>query len=241
MKNFIPINRKFFNNFLWKERRKFNRAEAWLDLLQIVSYDMFIKTKIINNKVIEYGYAQYPISISFLEKRWLWSKGKVRVFLTALVTAQMATLSTTQGTTLITICNYADYNGQLQSESTVTDPPKAQGLDTSKEIKKRKNKEFIPPTPKEIQNYGIEKGYKIDGEFIFNYYNENDWYDSRNKKVLNWKQKIRGVWFKEENKIKENINLKNRSWKVGFSVFHGNDTDLQNAKKEFGDKLIILK
>ena len=60
----------------------------------------------------------------------------------------------------------------------------------------------------EIDLFAKKEGYKIDAAHIWNYYNDNDWYDSKGSKVKNLKQKVRGVWFKEVNKI-TNKNLKN--------------------------------
>jgi hypothetical protein len=45
-------------------------------------------------------------------------------------------------------------------------------------------------------NYTTESATKA-----FNYYHP-EWKDSQGRKVLNWKQKMRGVWFKDENLIK---------------------------------------
>ena len=41
---------------------------------------------------------------------------------------------------------------------------------------------------------------KERGEFVWNYYNDADWFDSKGNPVLNWKQKMRSVWFKNEYK-----------------------------------------
>lgn len=64
------------------------------------------------------------------------------------------------------------------------------------------NKNNIAPTIDEVVLYFQEKGYtKESAVTAFNYYDSNEWNDSRGKKVLNWKQKMISVWFKEENKI----------------------------------------
>ncbi len=64
-----------------------------------------------------------------------------------------------------------------------------------------KKKKFTPPTLQEVVDYFKEKGYKESaGKKAFEYYNEADWDDSTGKKIKNWKQKMIGVWFKDENK-----------------------------------------
>lgn len=70
--------------------------------------------------------------------------------------------------------------------------------------KKEINKKdiYIPPTLEEVKSYFKEKGYKEDIAIrAFEYYNTSDWLDKNNNKVKNWKQKMIGVWFKEENKL----------------------------------------
>jgi hypothetical protein len=73
-------------------------------------------------------------------------------------------------------------------------------------IKERKVKEkrvIYIPSLDEVELYFKENGYTKDSAVkAFNYYSENNWKDSRNNQVKNWKQKMQGVWFKEENKIK---------------------------------------
>lgn len=72
-------------------------------------------------------------------------------------------------------------------------------------VKESKEKEFVPPTAEEIEEYGRQLGYKLDGRRIVEYYNSNNWMDSKNKPVNNWKMKVNSVWCKEECRIKEPI------------------------------------
>lgn len=66
----------------------------------------------------------------------------------------------------------------------------------------KKSKIFTPPTQIEVENYFLENGYtKESGLKAFNYYASNNWKDGKGNQVKNWKQKMIGVWFKEENKI----------------------------------------
>jgi hypothetical protein len=77
----------------------------------------------------------------------------------------------------------------------------------SNTIKESKVKEkkviYTHPLVDEVIFYFADNGYtKESAVKAFNYYQENDWKDSRNNQVKNWKQKMQGVWFKDENKIK---------------------------------------
>lgn len=67
-----------------------------------------------------------------------------------------------------------------------------------KEIKKE-SKVFVSPTLDEVKLFFDDNGY-ANGERAWNYYNDAGWKDSTGKPVKNWKQKMRGVWFRDENK-----------------------------------------
>lgn len=61
---------------------------------------------------------------------------------------------------------------------------------------------FTPPTREEVRAYIQEKGFIVDPDFFFDYYESDDWfaYNTRSKekeKMKNWKQKII-QWNKKE-------------------------------------------
>lgn len=63
-----------------------------------------------------------------------------------------------------------------------------------------KNKKFEPPTIEQVQEFFKQEGYRDDVAIkAFKYYSEANWHDSYGKPVKNWKQKMRAVWFKDEN------------------------------------------
>ena len=75
-----------------------------------------------------------------------------------------------------------------------------------REEKKRedKRKVFTPPSLLDVKEYFKEKGYTEQSAVkAFDYYEAGKWKDSKGNKVKNWKQKMQGVWFKDENKIVE--------------------------------------
>ena len=63
--------------------------------------------------------------------------------------------------------------------------------------KKRKSKTFSPPTLEEVQAYAKEKGYIVDTEYFFEFFETGNWIDSKGNKVKNWKQKLL-TWNKKE-------------------------------------------
>lgn len=69
---------------------------------------------------------------------------------------------------------------------------------------KRRRKPFTPPTLEQVEKYFEDNGYKTDiAKKAFMGYNEAGWFDSKGNKVLNWKQKMVNVWFKDEHKIQQ--------------------------------------
>ena len=74
--------------------------------------------------------------------------------------------------------------------------------ETEKNSSQRKKKKVsIPPSLAEVIKYFFDNGYSVDvGKRAFEGYNVADWHDTNGKPVLNWKQKMNNVWFKDENK-----------------------------------------
>lgn len=67
-------------------------------------------------------------------------------------------------------------------------------------VKKNTNV-FRPPILSEVVLYFLENGYTEQSAVkAFHYYDTAAWKDSKGNKVKNWKQKMQGVWFKDENK-----------------------------------------
>lgn len=102
----------------------------------------------------------------------------------------------------------------------------------SNAIKERKGKEkkttkkkFVPPTLEDVKKYIDANGQRLDAEHIFKYYNDAGWKDSKGSQVLNWKQKIRGVWFKPEEK---KVNLRDIKTVEELDEFLRNASDSEN-------------
>jgi len=49
---------------------------------------------------------------------------------------------------------------------------------------------FTPPSLEEVSQYINEKGYSIDANKFYEFFNEAGWIDSKGNKVKSWKQKI---------------------------------------------------
>ncbi len=67
---------------------------------------------------------------------------------------------------------------------------------------KKPKKVFTPPLLEDVILFFNENQYSdLGAKKAFEYYDEGNWKDSKGNQVKNWKQKMRGVWFKDEYKI----------------------------------------
>ena len=64
----------------------------------------------------------------------------------------------------------------------------------------RINKQFIPPTLEEIEEYCKERNNGVNAKQFYDYYSVNDWKDNRGNQIKNWKQKMIANWEGKVNK-----------------------------------------
>lgn len=67
---------------------------------------------------------------------------------------------------------------------------------------------FVPPTVEQVEEFCLSEGYMIDAEEFISFYEgqgeiqrKQGWYDTRGKRVRNWKQKLKLVWFKNDRRL----------------------------------------
>ena len=67
---------------------------------------------------------------------------------------------------------------------------------------KKTKVKFQPPTLQQVKDYFKEKGYsEVGAKKAWEYYDSADWKDSKGSQVKNWKQKMLGVWMRDEYKV----------------------------------------
>jgi len=84
---FIRLCRSYFSHPFWVERRKYDRAAAWLDLVAMCAFEP--RRAMINGEMIEIPRGGIAASERFLSDRWMWSRTKVRAFLDVLESENM--------------------------------------------------------------------------------------------------------------------------------------------------------
>ena len=85
----------------------------------------------------------------------------------------------------------------------ISKPEDENEIANANKSEKKFKTQFIIPTLEEVKQYFDENGYSSESAIkAHNHYSLANWHDVKNKPVLNWRQKMNTVWFKEENKKK---------------------------------------
>jgi hypothetical protein len=134
---FLPLYRSFQDNELWKEKRVFSKAEAWIDILFSARYQDEDGIVVIGMDELVIKKGQCLHSMRTWGQRWGWGEAKVRRFLKLLQKRRMIELKNVTKTTQLTVCNYATYNtDRRKDDAQSTRNRRAIGVHTNKEIKK---------------------------------------------------------------------------------------------------------
>lgn len=122
MKGWISLHRKIRCHPFYKERRKFSRFEAWVDMLLEANHAD--NKWIAGNEVIPIKRGSFITSELNLMERWQWSKTKVRSFLKLLEEEKMIVKKSDSKKTTIFIVNYDNYQGLETAEEPEKDQKK---------------------------------------------------------------------------------------------------------------------
>lgn len=106
----IKLHRSITNHWLYTEKRKFSKFEAWNDILLNVNF-LPAKT-IIKGKLININRGESIMSLETWGKRWSWDKSAVKRFLELLKKDNMIELKSETVTTRLTVCNYDTYQSK---------------------------------------------------------------------------------------------------------------------------------
>lgn len=113
----VSIQRSIQNHWVWD--CEFSYGQAWVDLILSANHK---EAKInIKGQIVKIERGQQARSELTLASVWKWSRGKVRRFLKNLVNDGMIIIEATHLTTIITICNYSDFQSYGTTGSTTND------------------------------------------------------------------------------------------------------------------------
>lgn len=110
---------------------------------------------------------------------------------------------TKKGKSIMQKCKMENTDLVNGSDENVTPIPDSKPVKKPSKKPNSKLKEFVPPTLEEVKAYCEKRGNKIDPQYFYDYFNDNDWVDSNGKQVMNWKGKIL-TWEKFSKEEKKN-------------------------------------
>ena len=117
----------------------FSRPQAWVDLVMLANHrDGFFRVK---GQRVDVGRGQLAWSEISLSARWHWSRGKVRRFLSELSSNKVQQIVQQKNnlTSLITIINYEQYQGDGTADGTADGQQTDSRRYTNKNVKNEKN------------------------------------------------------------------------------------------------------
>ncbi|MFC2084951.1 hypothetical protein ACFLS9_07840 [Bacteroidota bacterium] len=199
MSGWVSIHRQILDHWVCKDK-PYNFLSAWIDILLECNHK---KTKVnIGFKLVICDRGESLNSLKTWAKRWGWSVSKVDRFLKLLESDSMIERKSIRISTHLKVCNYDTYqDSRNSSETQVKRKRNASETqvksnnndnnvnnDNNKKEKRGKTK-FSPPSIEEIKNYCLAKGYNIDPDEFYNFYESKGWYIGKNK-MVSWKHAI---------------------------------------------------
>lgn len=176
----IAVHRKIQGNFLWKKRRVFSKAEAWLDILMEVRHDEKQDKVMLGNVIVTCDRGQSIKSIETWAKRWTWTRSAVQRFLKLLKQEKMIKTENLVKTIRITVCNYETYqNKRIGPESdlnrTRTGPDLDPDTDNNDNNENNGNND-IAYTLQQVSDTGFLIGFSDEQcKIYFDHYNAQGW------------------------------------------------------------------
>jgi len=145
--------REHWTHFL-QQKRSATDHEAFLDLLQEANYKRSTIER--DGKIIHINRGQVLTTEDNLARRWRWSRGKVRRFLSAAQGFAEIQRETVQGISILTLCNYDKWQGDGTSHGTshgTTD-----GTHLKKKKEERERSDVYHKTPEQIEELRRKRG-----------------------------------------------------------------------------------
>ena len=105
----IALHRKIQDGRFWQEKRKFSRAEAWIDILMEARWKEEPGQILIDNTLIVCNRGQVCYSMDTWATRWGWNRSATRRFFSLLKNLRQIDLENVTKTTRVTVENYERY------------------------------------------------------------------------------------------------------------------------------------
>ncbi|ABR47067.1 phage protein [Alkaliphilus metalliredigens QYMF] len=128
-KGWISLHRQMQNHWLWDDK-PFSKGQAWMDLLMMANHQE--NKFLLGNELIKVERGSFVTSELKMIKRWGWSKTKLRNFFKLLEEDEMIMKKTDKKKTILTICNYNEYQTSENHKETMREPQENQVKTTKK-------------------------------------------------------------------------------------------------------------
>jgi len=116
-RGYLPIWRKFFEEHpFWQEKRKFSKAEAWIDILVNTHFELQPKQRLIRGRMVTIEYGQCLMTTRYCGQRWGWHKTTVQRFLDMLSKMEQISVKCVQQMSIITVLNFEKYDPKRASD-----------------------------------------------------------------------------------------------------------------------------
>lgn len=234
---FIKLQRKIQDHWIYQEKRKFSRYEAWLDLLMMANHkdNKFL----LGNQLIEVKKGSLITSELKLMEKWDWGKAKLRAFLEMLENDGMIVKESDRKKTTITICNYCVYHdyeneNRPQTDHEQTDNrPSADTNKNVKNVKNEKNKDIKPSSPKQVYDEQSIH-YKLASRLFQNILANNE--DFKKPNLQKWANDVR-LMIERDDRTEEQITYL-MDWVQKDSFWKSNILSTSKLREKF-DQLVI--
>ena len=108
-KGWICLHRSIQDSAIWDNEEPFDKRSAWIDLLLSVNHED--RDIMFDSHVRSVKRGQMVTSVRKLSERWCWSEKRTLKFLRLLEEAKMISKISDNRATLLTVLNYAKYQG----------------------------------------------------------------------------------------------------------------------------------
>lgn len=99
------------------------------------------------------------------------------------------------------VANQRRYENGTRTKKPRGNQPEVVSAPAPQKTMQKTTPKFQPPNLEEVVEFFVGNGYtKTSAEKAFTYYMEGGWKDGNGRPVKNWRQKMRGVWFRPEHK-----------------------------------------
>ena len=118
-KGWIKLHRSLRDNILWTDSAPFDDRSAWIDLLMMVNHET--REIKVGREIITVKAGQAWTSVTKLANRWHWSRPNTYRYIKMLKNLEMIHTDATPSGTLLTLVNWAFYNGERNTNVTTND------------------------------------------------------------------------------------------------------------------------